>query len=96
MFILGAIMGELLFVIPVGLFGSNLPGMAENYISHTDVLKAFMVSQFPPLLRYTGVGIAYNVNYDIFLINKLNEGCKCIVCRDCSSHPIESRLIIHI
>jgi len=40
---LGAVVGELLLLIPVALFGANLP--------------AFMVAQFPPHRRFSGVGI---------------------------------------
>jgi len=50
--VLGAAVGELLLLTPVALFGANLP--------------AFMVAQFPPHRRFSGVGIAYNLAHAVF------------------------------
>ena len=48
----GAILGQTLFVIFVSMYGGNLP--------------AFMVSLFDIKLRYSGVGISYNIAHAIF------------------------------
>lgn len=48
----GVLLAELVFIVAMSLFGANLP--------------AYMVSLFPVSLRYTGVGVGYNIANAIF------------------------------